>query len=53
MFAGGYSAGYSSSIWSEVLDADSVEWFERNGGLARAIGDHFRLTLLSRGSPAG
>jgi peptidyl-dipeptidase Dcp len=49
VFAGGYSAGYYSYIWSEVLDADSVEWFEDNGGLTRANGDHFRTTLLSRG----
>jgi len=46
---GGYSAGYYSYIWSEVLDADSVRWFEENGGLTRANGDHFRKTLLSRG----
>jgi peptidyl-dipeptidase Dcp len=49
VFAGGYSAGYYSYIWSEILDADSVEWFEENGGLTRANGDHFRATLLSRG----
>jgi peptidyl-dipeptidase Dcp len=48
-FSGGYSAGYYSYIWSEVLDADSVEWFKQNGGLTRANGDHFRRTLLSRG----
>jgi peptidyl-dipeptidase Dcp len=48
-FAGGYSAGYYSYIWSEVLDADTVEWFKQNGGLTRANGDHFRDTLLSRG----
>jgi peptidyl-dipeptidase Dcp len=46
---GGYSAGYYSYIWSEVLDADSVEWFKNNGGLSRENGDHFRRTLLSRG----
>jgi peptidyl-dipeptidase Dcp len=46
---GGYSAGYYSYIWSEVLDADTVEWFKENGGLKRANGDHFRKTLLSRG----
>ena len=46
---GGYSAGYYSYIWSEVLDADTVEWFKENGGLRRANGDHFRETLLSRG----
>jgi peptidyl-dipeptidase Dcp len=49
VFAGGYSAGYYAYIWSEVLDADSVEWFKENGGLTRENGDHFRRTLLSRG----
>jgi peptidyl-dipeptidase Dcp len=49
VFAGGYSAGYYSYIWSEVLDADSVEWFRANGGMTRKNGDHFRKTLLSRG----
>ena len=46
---GGYSAGYYSYIWSEVLDADTVEWFKSNGGMTRENGDHFRQTLLSRG----
>lgn len=46
---GGYSAGYYSYIWSEVLDAESVLWFNENGGLTRENGDHFRRTLLSRG----
>ena len=49
IWSSGYEAGYYSYIWSEVLDADSVEWFRENGGLARANGDHFRRTLLSRG----
>jgi peptidyl-dipeptidase Dcp len=49
VFAGGYSAAYYSYIWSEVLDADTVAWFEENGGLTRENGDHFRRTLLSRG----
>jgi peptidyl-dipeptidase Dcp len=46
---GGYSAGYYAYIWSEVLDADTVEWFKNNGGMTRENGDHFRQTLLSRG----
>jgi peptidyl-dipeptidase Dcp len=49
---GGYSAGYYAYIWSEVLDADTVEWFKQNGGLTRENGDHFRQTLLSRGGAA-
>ena len=46
---GGYSAGYYAYIWSEVLDADTVEWFKQNGGMTRENGDRFRQMLLSRG----
>jgi len=46
---GGYSAGYYAYIWSEVLDANTVQWIKANGGLKRENGDHFRQTLLSRG----
>ena len=46
---GGYAAGYYSYIWSEVLDADAVQWFVENGGMTRGNGDHFRETLLSLG----
>ncbi len=49
IFAGGYASGYYGYIWSEVLDAETVEWFKNNGGLTRQNGDHFRNTLLSRG----
>jgi peptidyl-dipeptidase Dcp len=49
---GGYSAGYYSYIWSEVLDADTVDWFKESGGMTRANGQHFRDTLLSRGGSA-
>jgi peptidyl-dipeptidase Dcp len=51
IFAGdGYAAGYYSYIWSEVLDAETVDWFTENGGLSRANGDRFRAELLSRGN---
>lgn len=49
VFSGGYSAGYYSYIWSEVLDADTVEWFRENGGLTRENGDRFRARLLGVG----
>lgn len=49
VFSGGYSAGYYSYIWSEVLDADTVEWFVENGGLTRENGDRFRQRLLGVG----
>jgi peptidyl-dipeptidase Dcp len=48
-FSGGYDAGYYSYIWSEVLDADTVEWFKQNGGLTRENGDRFRDLLLGVG----
>ncbi|TNB72070.1 M3 family metallopeptidase [Arthrobacter sp. BB-1] len=51
VFAGaGYAAGYYSYIWSEVLDAETVDWFTENGGLTRANGQRFREELLSRGN---
>ena len=46
---GGYSAGYYSYFWSEVLDANTVDWIKTHGGLTRANGDRFRKMLLSRG----
>jgi peptidyl-dipeptidase Dcp len=49
VFSSGYHAAYYAYIWSQVLDADAVEWFKENGGLTRENGDHFRATLLSRG----
>ena len=49
MFSGGYDAGYYSYIWSEVLDADTVEWFTEHGGLRRENGERFRRELLARG----
>lgn len=49
IFGGGYAAGYYGYIWSEVLDADSVNWFKENGGLTRENGQRFADLLLARG----
>jgi len=49
IFGGGYAAGYYGYIWSEVLDADSVNWFRENGGLTRENGKRFADLLLARG----
>lgn len=49
MSTSAYDAGYYSYIWSEVLDADTVDWFRENGGLTRANGDRFRERLLGVG----
>jgi peptidyl-dipeptidase Dcp len=49
IFAGQYSAGYHSYIWSEVLAADTVEWFKENGGLTRANGERYRRYVIGIG----
>ena len=49
IFAGGYSASYYGYIWSEILDAEAVDWFKENGGLSRKNGEQFRNQLLGRG----
>lgn len=48
-FAGGYEAGYYSYLWAEVFDADTVAWYEENGGLSRENGDAFRQNILAIG----
>ncbi|WP_238419939.1 M3 family metallopeptidase [Gordonia sp. 'Campus'] len=49
IFGGGYSAGYYSYIWSEVLDAETEQWFLAEGGLQRENGRRFADATLSRG----
>ena len=48
VFSGGYSAGYYSYIWSEVMDADTVEHFKDSGDV-REVGERFRRRLLGVG----
>ncbi len=48
-FSGGYAAGYYSYLWAEVFDADTVAWYEANGGLTRENGDAFRRHILAVG----
>jgi len=45
----GYAANYYGYLWAEVMDADTVAWFDENGGLTRSNGERFRRELLSRG----
>lgn len=49
IFGGGYSAGYYSYIWSEILDAETEQWFLAEGGLRRESGRRFAESTLSRG----
>ena len=49
VFAGGYSAGYYSYIWSEVLDTDAFAAFEERGIFDQATATSFRKNILERG----
>ena len=46
---GGYAAGYYAYIWSEVLDANTVEYIKQHGGLTTANGDRMRQYVLAPG----
>jgi peptidyl-dipeptidase Dcp len=50
IWGGGYSAGYYSYLWAEMLDDDAYECFEEHGGLTRENGERFRQMVLSRGN---
>lgn len=49
IFAGGYSAGYYSYIWAEVVDADAFQAFKEAGLFDQQTADKFRKYILSAG----
>lgn len=52
IFAGGYSSGYYSYIWSEVQDSDAFQAFKEKGLFDQATAASFRKNILERGGTA-
>ena len=52
IFAGGYSSGYYSYIWSEVLDSDAFDVFKSKGLFDQETAQSFRKNVLEKGGSA-